>query len=119
MPSFDLIPLLVQTGYAGLFIALLIYVLRRQQKREDDWVKERKDQEIAALKERTERETEWALERKERHTEFMRIHEEHLKMQRETIAIVGSLKIVMQQWMDQSRPPFIDWDGETERRKKR
>lgn len=94
MPSFDLIPLLVQTGYAGLFIALLIYVLRDTRSRE-----------IA-----------WTREREERHEEFMRIHEEHLKMQRETLQVVNSLKLVIQQWMDESKPPFTDWNGE-ERRK--
>lgn len=87
MPSFDLIPLLVQTGYAGLFIALLIYVLREQSKREAAWQKERD----------------------ERHKELVRLTEE-------TLETLNGVKMVMQQMVDQNRPPFTDWDGE-ERRK--
>lgn len=104
MSSVDLIPLLVQTGYAGLFVFLLIYVLRDVKQAREAWEKERLT---------------WVVERKERHDEFMRIHNAHLEMQRETIGAINGLKLVMQQFMDQSKPPFPNWDGETDRRKKR
>ena len=104
MPSVDLIPLLVQTGYAGLFVFMLVYVLRDVKQAHEAWEREREA---------------WTKERKERHDEFIALHKAHLEMQRETLDVVGSLKIVIQQWMDQGRPPFIgSWDGE-DRRKKR
>lgn len=102
LPSFDLIPLLVQTGYAGLFVFMLFYVLRDVKQTREAWEKERLS---------------WTMERKERHDEFIRIHEEHLKMQRETVQAVNGLRLVMQQWFDQPKPPFTgEWNGE-ERRK--
>ena len=104
MPSVDLIPLLVQTGYAGLFVFMLVYVLRDVKQAREAWEREREA---------------WTKERKERHDEFVTLHKAHLEMQREILDVVGSLKIVIQQWMDQGKPPFTDWDGETERRKKR
>lgn len=94
MPSFDLIPLLVQTGYAGLFVFLLTYVLRREKARED----------------------EWARERAERHAEFMRIHEAHLKIQTDTIEAINGLKSVLEQVIYQNRPPFTDPPSSPKRR---
>lgn len=79
MPSFDLIPLLVQTGYAGLFISLLIYVLREQAKREMSWRDERDER-----------------------------HRELVSLQRETLSALNGLRLVMQQFMDQSKPPFVE-----------
>ena len=94
MPSFDLIPLLIQTGFAGLFVFLFLDTRRETRERESAWNKERE----------------------ERHAEFMRLHRELVELQKETLSTMSGIKLVMQQLADQSRPPFTDWDGATERR---